>query len=92
MRPSIRIESIHVQNPETKIGDGNAEGSGKTGTGMLEGPLKPETLIVGSEPVYCWRAVIGCPTPIGLVNGTQIAPGLVEVVAVPTMFVLAASL
>jgi hypothetical protein len=29
------------------------------------------TWIFGSEPVYFWRAVIGCPTASVAVNGTQ---------------------
>ena len=46
------------------------------------------TWIFGSEPVYFWRAVIGCPTASVAVNGTQRLPGLVDV-AVPTAGVLA---
>jgi hypothetical protein len=89
--PSIRTESMHVHNPEAKIGDGSGLGTGTTGTGTTEGLLVPATLIVGSVPVYCWRAVIGWPVESVFVNGTQILPGLVDV-AVPTKSVLAGSL
>jgi hypothetical protein len=78
---------MHVHNPDAKIGAGGGEGASRTGKGRVEGGLGPVTAIFGSEPVYCWRAVIGCPCAIAPVNGTQMLPGLVEV-AVPTAWVL----
>jgi hypothetical protein len=87
--PSIHTESMHVHNPELKIGDGREVGGGKTGTGG-DGGLIPDTARV--VPVYFWVAVMGCPGAIALVKVTQIAPGAVDVVPVPTTLVLAASL